>query len=293
LLAAAPAAFAQSGHPNPAPVLVAPADGREIPPPMRAVTIKVKALPGERAGSLGIQLTDADGTVDREGRYRAEGGIDDYPLEAVAPGSADYTVTVPADAFRRYGDKHLFWQAYRLVEGGDCRPISGSTMPDCFQESAGSREFTLLEPTGYLSYEPNDTRATASTDFFPSDCAYLEKRSDVDWYRYNGAARPVNLRFRLSNLGDTDRWVPLQRPSRESAAMAVRVYLFGRTRAVAAQHVPVGTRRVLKTRLAANKVYFIAIKHAGNGFPRARPAANLYYRFASNLPSEFDFAGCG
>jgi hypothetical protein len=75
--------------------------------------------------------------------------------------------------------------------------------------------------------------------------------------------------------------------------MAVRVYRVGSRRAIAARHVPVGTRRVLKARLAARADYLIAIRHAGNGYPTAKPAANLHYRFDSNLPDEFDFRGCG
>jgi hypothetical protein len=274
-------------------VLTGPSNHREFPPPLRAVTFEVKGLRGEQAGTLGIQFTDADGTVDRTGRFRAEGGVDDYALTAISPGSRFYSVTVPASAFQRYGDKHLVWQAYRLVPPSDCKSIPGSTTRDCFQQSAGYRELSLLEPTGYLNFEPDNTPATATTEFFNSDCAFLEKTNDVDWFRHDGTPKPLNLTVRLWNLGDTDRWKPLGPRSRESADMKATVYRADGMRVVAARHVPVGKKRVLRTRLAANTAHLLAFAHAGNGFPKAKPAANLHYRYSFNFPTDFDFAGCG
>jgi len=286
LLAAVPTASAQQRRLPAAPVLVAPFDGRQVPPPLRAVTFEVRARRIEAPGTLGIQFTDADGTVDRAGRFQAEGGVDDFRLEQVAPRSRRYRVTVPASAFQRYGDKNLYWQAYRILPKGSCRP-------DCFQQSRGYRAFTMLEPIGYGNFERNDTPATATTDFFNSDCAYLERRDDVDWFRHEGVPRPMELRVVLQNWAGTDRWVPLGPPRKESASMSARVLEANGMRVVAARTVAVGKEATLRVPLAANTPYLIAFAHAGNGFASARPAANMFYRFRFNFPSDFDFAACG
>lgn len=292
-VAALPAAAAQARKPPPAPVAVAPADQREYPPPLRAVTFQVKGQRQERApGKLRVQFTDADGTVDRTGRYHAEGGVDDYPLEQSAPGSTTWTVTVPASAFRRYSDKRFFWQAYRLLPSDQCRRIKRTRRYDCFQESAG-REFAMIEPYGYNNFEPNDSPEAADVGFFNRDCAFLEKRTDVDWFRHDGVPRPMELTLTLFNWADTDRWEALRPPAQESADMSATVYEADGVRQVATMHVPVGVNRKMKVPLAANTPYLIAFAHASNGHATARPAANMSYRFAFNFPSDFESSGCG
>lgn len=292
LAAAVPPAAAQGATPPPRPVLLAPQDGRQVPPPLRPVTFKVRARASERPDALRIQFTDADGTVDRTGRFHAEGGVDDFALRQVVPGGRVWAVTVPAETFQRYGDRHLFWQAYRLLPPSQCRRIRATGRLDCFQESA-RREFELLDPVGWGNMEPNDTPQTATTDFFDSDCAYLETTTDEDWLRHDGVPEPMTLRLALDNTSDSDRWKPLAPPRRESASITATVLEADGLRTIAAINVPVGRREVLRAPLKANTPYLVAFRHGRNGFPTARPAANLSYRFALNFPSESDFAACG
>jgi hypothetical protein len=287
-LALAPAASAAP----PAPVLVSPAEGKQFPPPLGDVTFEVDGQPDESAGSLHIQFTNADGTVDGKGSFQNESGVDDFALEQVAPGGARYQVEVPASAFDRYSDGNFYWQAYRILPDGGCEPIAGSAQQDCFQESAESRTFERLMPTGYGAHEPNNSRTNATGDFFNTDCAYLEEKTDVDWYRFR-ARRSFELKLRLENNGDSDRWVPLRSRKRESADMSVSVYREKGFRRIGRRHVAVGKTGVLKTKVRARKVYLFAVRHAGNGFRAAKPAANLYYGFHINLGGDFsDANGC-
>jgi hypothetical protein len=283
LLVAAPVASAAP----PAPVLVSPADGKQFPPPGGDVTFKVRGEADESAGSLHIQLADADASVDGKGSFESENGIADYVLEQVQPGGNLYQVTVPAADFESYSDPNLYWQAYRTLPAGTCS--------DCFQESAKPRTFERLDPSGYGAYEPNNSaaRATVFKDFFNTDCAYLEERTDVDWYSYKGAKRGLDLRLRLENNADSDRWVPLKSRKRESADMSVAVYKAKGVRKVASKHVAVGKTGVLKTRMRAKVPYLFAVRHAGNGHKGAKPARDMGYGFHVNFPSSFsDANGC-
>jgi hypothetical protein len=291
LAVAAPAASAAA----PAPAPVSPADGKQFPPPTpRPITFQVDAQPDEPAGSLHIEFTDADGSVSEVGRYQSDNGVDDYVLEQVEPGGTRYRVKVPASAFERYAEKRFFWHAYRVLPDGSCTPVAGSSGQDCSQES-DTREFEMLEPVGYGAYEPNDSpaKATPSKDFFNTDCAYLEKRTDVDWYRYGGSSRALKLRLRLDNYADSDRWVPLRSRRRESADMSVALYRASGVRKIASVHVPVGKTRVLKAKLKRGRAYLFAVRHAGNGFPKAKPAKDMSYGFKVNFPGAFsDANGC-
>jgi hypothetical protein len=290
VLAAAPAASAATPPPTP----VAPSAGHEYPPPLRAVTFKVEGQPQEQPGALRIEFTDPDGTRDETGRYQNdESGVDDYALQQVDPGGTLYRVKVPASAFRRYSDKNFRWHPYRLLPAGSCTPIQGSMEEDCFQEGK-QRRFSMLEPAGYGAYEPNNSRrrATPSTEFFNHDCAYLEKRSDVDWYRYRTKHR-LKLRLRLQNFADSDRWTPLKSRKRESADMSVSVYRGKSRHKLASMHVAVGKTKVLRTKLRAKRNYLFAFRHAGNGHKHAKHAANMSYAFDFNFPGPFsDANGC-
>jgi hypothetical protein len=274
----------------PAPVLVAPSDGHEFPPPDNKgpVTFKVDGQADEPAGSLHIQIATADAEVDAKGSFQdEESGVDDYTLEQTAPGSTHYQVTVPAEDFARYSGGELYWQAYRVLPEGSCT--------DCFQESAKPRTFELLQPSGYGAYEPNNSaaKATASTEYFNHDCAYLEEPTDVDWYRYKGARRGLKLRLKLRNWSDSDRWVALKSRKRESADMKVALYKEAGMRKVASRHVKVGKTGVLKATLRPKTPYLFVFRHAGNGFKSAKPAANMSYLFDINLPGDFsDANGC-
>jgi hypothetical protein len=283
-LASAPLAFAAA---PPRPVLVSPADGKEFPPPSpRDVTFKVKGQVDEAAGSLHIQLTDPDGEVAADGSFENENGVADYVLEPTKPGGSEYRVTVPATDFESYSDPRFYWQAYRTLSEPDCTPIGTTGKRDCFQESAEPREFMLVQPAGYGSYEPNNSPATATSEdeYLNNECAYLEARNDVDWFRYDGSSRAFELRLKLENTADTDRWVPLKSRKRESADMSVSVYKAKGVRKIASKHVAVGKTKVLKTKLRAKTAYLFAFRHAGNGFRSAKPAADMNYFFHLNLP---------
>jgi hypothetical protein len=276
----------------PAPVLVSPADGKEFPPTRgdtpRDVTFEVQGEADEPAGSLHIQIADADAEVDSKGSFQnEESGVADYVLEQVAPGGTQYRVTVPGADFGSYSGGELYWQAYRTLPAGSCT--------DCFQESAKPRTFQLLDPAGYGAYEPNNSAATATpfNDYFNNDCAYLEEPGDVDWFRIDGRSRAVNLRLRLQNFADSDRWVPLKSRKRESADMKVVLYRANGKRKIASKHVKVGKSGVLKAKLRRKTDYLFAFRHAGNGFRSAKPATNMSYNFTVNLPGDFrDGQGC-
>lgn len=280
----------------PAPVLVSPSDGRQFPPPFEGVTFVVNGEVDEPAGSLKIQITDADGTFSNTGSFQHESGVAEYVLEQVAPGGNRYRVTVPASEFESYGDTgELAFQAYRRLPAGTCPMVANTTTPDCFQESK-TRSFGIIDPAGYGNHEPNNTSANATpqNDIFNSDCAYLETATDVDWYRINGISRKnFDLRVTLDNSADTDRWKPLGPKRRESADMSVSIYRATGMRKVASKHVAVGKTRVLKTRIAPRTAYLIAFRHAGNGFASAKAATNMAYFFKINFPSAFsDAEGC-
>ncbi|HEX8375031.1 MAG TPA: hypothetical protein VF606_07615 [Geminicoccaceae bacterium] len=280
----------------PPPELVSPANGRDFPPPApRDVTFVVDGQVDESPGSLHIQFSDADVEVADDGSYQHESGVDDYVLEQVEPGGNRYSVTVPAEAFGRYGSSNFYWQAYRVLSEPDCSAIANSSRRDCVQESDQRREFELLDPPGYGNYEPNNSPATATPrlEYSNQDCAYLEERTDVDWYRFDGRTKAFGLRLRLHNDADSDRWVPLRSRRKESADMRVTVYRAKGLRKVASKHVRVGKSGVLKTRLRAKTAYLFAFRHAGNGFPKARPARDMSYRFEANLGGQFaDAQGC-
>jgi hypothetical protein len=288
------AAHAQSTTPPPAPALVSPADGREFPPPSpRDVRFVVKGQPDEGAGTLKIQLADADADVDGKGSFVSENGIAEYTLEQTEPGGNLYAVTVPAADFGSYSGGELYWQAYRSLPEGSCTPTKTAGKFDCFQESKDPRTFQLLDPSGYGNYEPNDSAATATpaNDFFARDCAYLEETGDVDWYAFNGRAKAFDLRLRIFNDADSDRWRPLGSPKRMSADMSASVYAASNMRKVASIHVRVGKSKVLKERLRPRKGYLLAIRHAGNGNPKAKPAPDMSYRWRFNFRGAFDDVG--
>ena len=298
--ALAAASIADAAPPPPTPVW--PSPDYQFRPPTRAVTFKVDGQVEEGDGALHVEFTDADGSIDETGRYQNdEGGVDDYALKQVAPGGNRYEVRVPASAFERYSGGPFYWHAYRMLPAGSCTPVPNSTRQDCFQESE-QRTFENSTPAGWGAYEPNDSarKATSSKDFFNHDCAYLEKRSDVDWYRYATGKHGFKLRFKLDNSADSsDRWKPLRSRRRESADMSVSLYRTkghhhrARGRKIASKHVPVGKTRVLRKKLRARTAYLIAVRHAGNGFRHAKPATDLQYFFDANFPGPFsDANGC-
>ena len=292
LLAAAPAASAA-----PAPRPVKPADGHTFAPPVRGVTFVVEAEANEPDGSLHVEFTDADGSVGANGRYEHESGVDDYVLKPVEPGSNRYSVEVSRDVFRRYGGGEFYWHAYRVLPNGSCPPIPGSGgAKDCFQESA-QRTFSNSTPAGWDAYEPNNSaaKATGQSDYFNQDCAYLETRSDKDWFRFK-APRTFRLRLRLENFAGTNEWDSLGPPRRESGNLRVSLYRAkGRKagRRLASKRVPVGKQRVLRAKVRAKRRYLFTVRHAGNGHRRARPDKSIFYTFGINLPRDFaDASGC-
>jgi hypothetical protein len=290
--AAAPVAAAA-----PPPKLVSPADGRQYEPPVRAVTFTVDGQPDEADGALHIEMTDPDGETDATGRYtNEEGGVDDFVLKETEPGSGHYRVRVGKSVFTRYGGNEVIWHAYRVLPEGSCTPVEGSSEKDCFQESNEDRTLENSTPQGWGAYEPNPFATRAASGYDNHDCAYLETRTDADWYRFS-ARRAFDLKLRVENLAGFEESRPLSSPKRESGDMSLALYRSKgkhgkRGKRVAWRHVKADHSRVIKRRVRKGQTFVFAVRHAGNGHPHAKPADGAKYSFSVNRPGGSDFFGC-
>lgn len=121
------------------PSLRKPSDNATIKKRPGGVTFFVRARAKERAGSLGIQLADADARVRGDGSFvnpdeDESGEIDQFLLRRVKAGDTLYSVRVPNSVFSRYSDDNFYWQAYRILPERRCRTMKNGKL-DCFQQS--------------------------------------------------------------------------------------------------------------------------------------------------------------
>lgn len=269
VLAAAPATAAAQTSPPPDPLkVVAPADEytRALP---GKITFRVRGMPNEPAGSLGIELKTEDANPHQpsvnEGRYDQDDPYwaGAYDLVETEPGSGVYEATVDFEGDADFPtDFGYYWHAYRtLTEGQNCTPRGDGY--DCFQETE-EREFVVGDPEEHGAHEPKNNRSRGATrnEGLSTD-GWLEARRDVDWYRFRGKG----TKFRMYVGNDFSG----PEPSGESVDIVVEVYRAGRSKPIRRRVLRKGDRWVtLRGSVRAGARYYVRFRHARSDKPHAR-----------------------
>lgn len=273
-LAIPASASAQTSAPPDPPVIVAPKDGYSRALPGK-ITFRVRAMPNEPAGSLGIELKTEDANPHQpnvnDGRYDEDDPYwaGSYGLVETEPGSGVYEVTVDFEGDRDFPtDFGYYWHAYRVLTAGEnCTPRGDGY--DCFQETE-EREFVVGDPESHGANEPKNDRARGATrnEGLSTD-GWLERSRDVDWYRFRGKGTKLVI-----HAGNDFRGTV---PSGESVDIVFRIYRAGRSRPILRRVLRKGDREVtLRGTVRAGAKYYVKVHHAKTD---KRRAPNVPYSF--------------
>jgi hypothetical protein len=277
-LAVPTGASAQTAAPPDRPVALAPGDGYTKPLPGK-ITFRVRGMPNEPAGSLGIELNTEDAepnaTMGNEGRYDDESPYHAgaYTLVETESGSGIYEVTVEFEGDRSFpSDRGYYWHAFRqLTAGQNCTPRTDGTY-DCFQETE-ERSFTVEDPESHGANEPKNNRPAGATfnDGLTTD-GWLEAAKDRDWYRFkSGRGTRLNVLIGNDHRGRV--------PSGQNGDILFAVYRASRMgRPIVKRRLAPGERNgILRARIKPHTRYRLVVRHAGSDKPAMRDIAYSFY----------------